>query len=148
MSLVCAWALLSRASNGAEKARLPAGSPDALIAAIQFIVVVACVLVLAYQARTYAGDIGLIISGLLSGAVDVDAATVSAVRLAASGEDVASPATAMAAITAAIVANSLVKSGIAFGMGARALSWPAIGVLVGSAAASVAGVILAGALAK
>lgn len=148
VSLVCAWFFITRANTGAGKAGLSAGSPDALLSAMQFIVVVAGVLILAHYARTYAGDIGLVVSGLLSGALDVDAATVSAARLAGPGEDAASPATAMAAITAAIVANSFVKSGIAFGMGARALSLPAIGVLIGSAAAAVAGAVLAGVLPK
>lgn len=148
VSLVCAWIFVGRATTGAGKAALSAGSPDALMAAIQFIVVVACVLLLAHYARIYAGDIGLVVSGLLSGALDVDAATVSAARLAGTGADAASPATAMAAITAAIVANSLVKSGIAFSMGARALAWPAIGVLIGSAVAAVAGVMLADLLPK
>lgn len=143
VSMVCAWMFIRRGIANTGKTTLSPGSPDALNAAIRFIVVVVGVLLLAHYARIQLGDIGLVVSGLLSGALDVDAATVSAARLSGSGEDAASPLTAMAAITAAIVANSVVKSAIALHVGARALAKPVIGALVGSAMASAGGIIVA-----
>lgn len=115
------------------------GSPDALNAAIKFIVVVALVLVLAHYAQATAGDWGLLLAGLLSGAVDVDAATVSASRLSSTEVAEASAAAAAAAIAVAIAANSIVKSGIAYSLGTRALSMPAIAVLAASGAAALIG---------
>lgn len=144
VALGFAWVFAGRGGEGTEKAAVAAGSPDALLAAMQFIVVVALVLLLAYHARAYAGDMGLMISSLLSGALDVDAATVSAARLAGSGADPASPSAATGAIVAAIVANSVVKSGVAFAWGARALAWRATGVLMASAVAASAAAALAG----
>jgi uncharacterized membrane protein (DUF4010 family) len=119
--------------------KLDAGSPDALNAAIKFIVVVAIVLVLAHYAQTVAGEWGLILAGLLSGAVDVDAATVSASRLSGTQVHEASLAAGAAAVAVAIAANSFVKSGIAFSLGTRALAFPAAAVLGASGIAVLIG---------
>jgi uncharacterized membrane protein (DUF4010 family) len=116
-----------------------AGSPDTLNAAIKFIVIVAAMLLLAHYAQAYAGEIGLILSGLLSGAVDVDAATVSASRLSGSDVHEASAAAGAASIAVAITANSFVKSGIAYSLGTRELARPAIAVLVSSGIAALLG---------
>lgn len=122
--------------------KLQPGSPDTLGGAIQFMIVVACVLLASYYARQYAGDAGFVLSGLLSGALDVDAATVTASRLVEQDAASSSAVTATAAIAAAIAANSVVKAGIAHGMGARALAWPATALLLAAAAASLGGVAL------
>lgn len=119
--------------------KLDAGSPDALNAAIKFIAVVAIVLVLAHYAQMVAGEWGLILAGLLSGAVDVDAATVSASRLTGTQVHEASLAAGAAAIAVAIAANSFVKSGIAFSLGTRALAFPAAAVLGASGIAAIIG---------
>lgn len=115
------------------------GSPDALGTAVKFIAVVATVLVASHYAQQWAGGIGVLVGGLLSGAVDVDAATVSASRLTSSGIDNATPyATGAAAIAIAVLANSMVKAGIAATVGDRTLAWNAGTVLVASGLATVA----------
>jgi uncharacterized membrane protein (DUF4010 family) len=128
-----------RAQKTTQSEAFDAGSPDALNAAIKFIVIVAAMLLLAHYAQAYAGEIGLILSGLLSGAVDVDAATVSASRLSGSDVREASAAAGAATIAVAVAANSFVKSGIAYSLGTRELALPAIAVLVSSGAAALIG---------
>jgi uncharacterized membrane protein (DUF4010 family) len=100
---------------------------------------VATVLVASYYAQQWAGGIGVIIGGLISGAVDVDAATVSASRLTSAGMQNATPfATGASAIAIAVLANSIVKAGIATSLGTRPLAWNAGTVLVASGAATLA----------
>ena len=123
----------------AHAGELPAGSPDTLGSAMQFVAVVAVVLVVAHYAQALAGDAGVIVSGFLSGAVDVDAATVSASRLAGTQLHAVSASAAAMSIGVALVANSFVKAGIAYVLGSRALAWPAIAVLAASAGAVVLG---------
>ncbi len=115
--------------------KLPSVSPDMLGAAIQFVAVVAVVLVISHYAQELAGNAGVIVSGLLSGAVDVDAATVSASRLSGAQLQAVSASAAGASICVALAANSFVKAGIAYALGSRALAWPAVAVLVASAVA-------------
>jgi uncharacterized membrane protein (DUF4010 family) len=122
---------------------LDVGSPDTLGTAVQFVAVVAVVLVVAHYAQTAAGDAGIVVSGLLSGFVDVDAATVSASRLAGAELREASAAAGAASIAAALVTNSLVKAGIAYALGSRTFAWPAIAVLAASGLASAAGAAVA-----
>jgi uncharacterized membrane protein (DUF4010 family) len=139
-ALVGALILVRRAREEGDAEALNAGTPDTLSAAIKFVVIVAGVLLLAHYAQSLAGDIGLVVSGLLSGAVDVDAATVAASRLTGAALRDASALAGAASIVAAIVANSAVKSGIAFVTGARSMARPACVVLAASAAAAIAGV--------
>jgi uncharacterized membrane protein (DUF4010 family) len=138
-AIVGALIVTYRAHKTAQSEAFDAGSPDALNAAIKFIVIVAVMLLLAHYAQVYAGEIGLILSGLLSGAVDVDAATVSASRLSGSQVHEASAAAGAASIAVAIAANSFVKSGIAYSLGTRELALPAIAVLVSSGVAALIG---------
>ncbi len=135
-----------RAGERSAPDELPAGSPDTIATAVQFVVVVAVVLVVAHYAQKFAGDAGLVLSGLLSGAVDVDAATVSASRLAGEQLREASVAAGAASIAAALVANSFVKAGIAYVLGVRALFVPAASVLAASGGAVIVGAIAAYAL--
>lgn len=132
--------LVWRTREQGDAEALNAGSPDTLSAAIKFVVVVAGVLLLAHYAQSFAGDIGLVVSGLLSGAVDVDAATVAASRLTGAELRDASAVAGAASIVAAIVANSVVKSGIAFTTGARDMARPAIVALAASAVAALLGI--------
>jgi uncharacterized membrane protein (DUF4010 family) len=128
-----------RAAEQPEPDDVESGTPDTLGSAIRFVVVVAVVLVVAHYAQAYAGDPGLMLSGLLSGAVDVDAATVSASRLAGAQLHEASVAAAAASIAAALVANSFVKACIAYSLGARAMFVPAAAVLASSGLAALLG---------
>jgi len=141
-SIAGALLVARRAHEDSAGEALQAGSPDTLGSAVQFVAVVAVVLVAAHYAQLYAGDFGLIASGLLSGSIDVDAATVTATRLSGGELHAASERAAAASIGMALIANSIVKAGIAFMLGARALAWPAIGVLISSAGAVLAGLAI------
>jgi len=99
----------------------------------------ALALLLAHSAQAYFGDVGVIVSGLISGAVDVDAATVSASRIAGEQVHATSSRAAEASIAVALIANSIVKAGIAYVQGSRALARPTIAALGMSAAAALAG---------
>jgi uncharacterized membrane protein (DUF4010 family) len=131
--------VILQARRSGPAAHFAPGSPDALGTAVKFIAVVATVLVASHYAQQWAGGIGVIIGGLLSGAVDVDAATVSASRLTSTGIENATPfATGATAIAIAVLANSIVKAGIATSLGTRPLAWNAGTVLVASGAATLA----------
>lgn len=134
-ALFLAW----RASKERADNALAAGTPDTLATAIQFVIVVAIALLFSHYAYVYAGDIGLVLSGLISGAVDVDAATVSASRITGAQMQEASAAAGGGAVAAALVANSFVKSGIAFTLGDRAMAIPASIVLISSGLAALVG---------
>lgn len=142
-AIVGALIVARRANAESQSDVLSTGSPDTLGSAIQFVVVVALALLFAHFAHSIAGDIGVIVSGLVAGAVDVDAATVSASRLSGAQMREASTAAAGASIAAALVANSIVKAGIAYTLGTRELAFPAAAVLVSSALAALLGAGLA-----
>lgn len=139
VSLAGAAFLVMRARSADPTASFEAGSADSLGVAVRFIAFVAAMLVFAHYAQQYAGNAGVLLSGLLSGALDVDAATVSASRLASANVANATPlSTAAASIAIAVVANSLVKSGIAIRLGSREIAWPAATVLTASAIIAIA----------
>jgi len=138
-AVVGALIVAYRAGQSTQSEAFDAGSPDALGAALKFVVIVAVMLLLAHYAQVYAGETGLILSGLLSGAIDVDAATVSASRLSGSQVQEASAAAGAASIAVAIAANSFVKSGIAYSLGTRELALPAMAVLISSGVAALIG---------
>ena len=145
VSLSGAAALVLRARRTDPQATFEAGAADSLGIAVRFIAFVAAMLVIAHYAQAYAGNAGLMVSGLLAGAVDVDAATVSAARLAsASVATTTSLSAAATTIAIAILANSLVKSAIAFRLGSRDLAWPAATILTASGAVAFASALAQG----
>ena len=135
VSLAGAGILVLRARSAGNSAAFEAGDADSLGIAVRFIGFVAAMLVVAHYAQEFAGDIGLMLSGLLAGAIDVDAATVSASRLASTTTSPLSAAGTTIAL--AVLANSLVKSGIAFRLGPSTLGWPTTTILLASAAITV-----------
>jgi uncharacterized membrane protein (DUF4010 family) len=139
----CALWLARRALKAGDDQPIDPGSPDMLNDAIKFVLVVACVLVLAYYAQLYAGDVGVILSGLLSGAIDVDAASVSASRLSGGELRQTTLSAASFSVAAALVSNSVVKGLIARTQGTAAFAKPATIALGVSAAAVGAGVLAA-----
>jgi uncharacterized membrane protein (DUF4010 family) len=96
-------------------------------------------LVVAYDAQIYLGDAGVALSGLLSGAVDADAATVSASRLSGAQLHTTSLQTAAASIVLALAANSVTKAVIVYTNGERAMARPVLAVLLGSGTAALLG---------
>lgn len=138
----CALWLTRRALKEGDDQPIDPGSPDMLNDAIKFVLVVACVLVVAYYAQRFAGDAGVVLSGLLSGAIDVDAASVSASRLSGGELRQATLNAAGLSIAAALVSNSAVKGIVAHMQGVPAFAKPAMLVLGVSALAVVMGVAI------
>ncbi|MEX2490466.1 MAG: MgtC/SapB family protein [Nitrospirales bacterium] len=105
--------------------RTPNHSPDIahrnpfeLRPALGFGVLYAGVLLLSKAAQTYLGDQGLYASSLLAGTTDVDAITLSVIRLTQEG---LSSWTAATAITLAAMTNTLVKACLAGWFGGKTL---------------------------
>jgi uncharacterized membrane protein (DUF4010 family) len=144
---IAAAAFLAFRYRGAlDESKLEPGSPDMLNAAIQFVAVAALVMVLAHYAYVFAGDLGIVVSGLLSGAIDVDAATLSASRAAGAGAGVPLLQAAGGSIVAAVIANSIVKAFVSYTQGSREMARAAIAALAVSGAAAGLGLALATAL--
>lgn len=144
VALAGATLLIYQARQAGPATHFAPGSPDALGTAVKFIAVVAAVLIASHYVQQWAGSIGIIVGGLISGAVDVDAATVSASRLTSSSIDNATAYTTGAtAIALAVLANSIVKTGIATSLGTRPLALNAGTVLVASGAATLAAAFVA-----
>jgi uncharacterized membrane protein (DUF4010 family) len=87
--------------------------------ALGFAALYALVLVLAAWLADIAGDRGLYLAAFVSGLTDVDAITLSTLRLEGIGQ--VEPATAVGAIALAIAANAVFKSGIALVSGGTSL---------------------------
>ncbi|MEQ1864531.1 MAG: DUF4010 domain-containing protein [Micropepsaceae bacterium] len=143
VAIGAAAAMTWRGGGSSGDAALSPGSPDMLNAAMQFVLVAAVVMVLAHYVYIYAGGAGIIASGLLSGAIDVDAATLSASRLANAGAGGANLQAAGISVGAAIVANTMVKAGIAYAQGSREMAKAAIAALAASGVATCLGLAIA-----
>jgi uncharacterized membrane protein (DUF4010 family) len=104
-------------------------------AAIEMALLFQVVLIAVYVMRTWIGETGLLATGFVLGLTDVDALTLSMTRSVASGTSVDA---ASRAIAMGIVANSLMKAGIAAVVGSVRFKWQAGAVLVAMAAAGAA----------
>lgn len=130
--LVALW--LAR-RDSAPPDSLPVRSPLELAAALSFALVYAVVKLLAAWGTDMFGNAGLYIVSALSGLTDVDAITLSVARLGSSGElDLSGAALA---VLLAVLANTVVKVGLAFG-GGRLGQYAAVGLLPGGVLALLA----------
>ena len=120
----------SASSDGGETAE----NPLQLAAALQMAVLFQAVLYGVFWAREWGGGAGLVASGAVLGLTDVDALTVSMARLAAD------PAARMA-LLAGVLANGVLKLGVAAGMGAGRFRVLAGGGLAVLAIASAVGLL-------
>jgi uncharacterized membrane protein (DUF4010 family) len=124
--------LLRRRKRSAERASVSAGAnPFELGEAIRFGALFGVVTFAAKAAQVYLGEGGLYLAGALAGLTDVDAISLSMAQLAAS--EPASQHLAARTIVIAVVANTLVKGGMATFMGApalRAVMLPVTGALL------------------
>jgi len=112
--------VLRRRQRSAERASVAAGAnPFELGQAIRFGLVFGVVTVAAKAAQLYLGEAGLYLAGALAGLTDVDAIALSMAKLAQS--DPASQAAAGRTILIAVLANTLLKGGMAVFLGAPAL---------------------------
>ncbi len=127
--------LVSRKHAGTTRGE-PAAfkNPFELGNAIRFALMFGVVLLVTKAAKQYLGDRGLLLAAGLSGTTDVDATTLSTARL----PDLA-PATASLAILAGALSNTIVKTGLAFGFGNKALGRRVLVIALVMLAAATAG---------
>jgi uncharacterized membrane protein (DUF4010 family) len=112
--------VLWRRSRTHEKGVVTAGAnPFELSEAIKFGLLFGLVTIVAKAAQTYLGAAGLYLAGALAGLTDVDAISLSMANLAAANPE--SLVVAARTIVIAVLANTLVKAGMAVFMGAPAL---------------------------
>jgi uncharacterized membrane protein (DUF4010 family) len=112
--------VLWRRSRTHEKGVVSAGAnPFELSEAIKFGLLFGLVTIVAKAAQTYLGAAGLYLAGALAGLTDVDAISLSMANLAAANPE--SLVVAARTIVIAVLANTLVKAGMAGFMGAPAL---------------------------
>lgn len=121
-----------RLSSGSELPMPEVRNPTELRAALSFGALFAVVLLAAAWLSDLAGPKGLYAVALVSGLTDVDAITLSTLRLQAMDKLAGGPA--ITAICLAIVANLVFKSGLVLAAGGRQL---AASVLPGFAAAAL-----------
>lgn len=95
-------------------------NPMELKSALFFGALLAAIMVLGKALSEWAGDAGLWILAAASGLADVDAITLSLARMA---EGEIAPQVATVGIVIAAGANSLLKGGMALGIGGRPLGW-------------------------
>lgn len=95
-------------------------NPFELGPAIKFGILYAVILIAAKAAQYYFQDTGLYVASILAGVADVDAITLSMAELAGAPGGVA-PSTAAVAVVLAVVSNTVVKGGIALGVGSQML---------------------------
>jgi uncharacterized membrane protein (DUF4010 family) len=100
--------------RGGEAGELDLKNPFELGSAIKVTVIFALVLFAMKAAQKYAGDQGLYLASALGGTTDVDAVTLSTAHLAKESVDAL---TATVAIVIAIGVNTIVKTGLALGIG-------------------------------
>jgi uncharacterized membrane protein (DUF4010 family) len=104
--------------------------------ALGFALLLGAVAVLSRAARQALGDAGMYAVGFISGLADVDAPLVSSLHLAGTGE--VSAAVAVNTIVLAVSANMLVKAGIAWTVGGRAVGGRVAAAFLAVLAAAVA----------
>ena len=108
-------------------------------AAIEMAVLFQVVLFIVHYVRREVGDSGLMVSGFVLGLTDVDALSLSMTRSVATGTSLDAAARAIAI---GIVANSIMKAGIAAVIGSRGFKWQAGAALIAMAAAGGAALLV------
>ena len=121
------------AQRSDEESDVAVSNPFELGPAIKFGLLFAAVLMIAKAAQYYFQDTGVYAASLIAGLTDVDAITLSMADLAGKEGGIAIPVAARAVVLA-VVANTIVKGGIALTAGAvtlrRALLPPFLAMLV------------------
>ena len=136
--LAAAWALSRRRPDETDEAGGRIRNPFSLTAALSFAAIYGVVLILVRGAGEYFGAGGTYAAAALSAVADVDAVTIAFSRL---GPGATGWQTAAAAVTVAAVTNTLVKLGIAVGMGAgRFRRYAAVSLGAMAVAGAAAGV--------
>ena len=114
-------------------------NPTELRTALSFGALYAVVLLLAAWLSDIAGTKGLYMVAFISGLTDVDAITLSSLRLHELGS--LTPVQAVTAIAIALLSNIAFKLGIVFTVGGSSMGWPVMrGLLI--VAAGIGGALL------
>jgi uncharacterized membrane protein (DUF4010 family) len=108
-------------------------------AAIEMALLFQVVLFAVYYVRDAIGESGLMASGFVLGLTDMDALTLSMTRSVSTGTSIEAAARAIAI---GVVANSIMKAGIAALVGSPHFKWHAGGALVAMAAAGILAITL------
>lgn len=135
VALAFAW----RALRESEAEHPETNNPLQFKNAIEMAVLFQVVLFGVFYLRQRIGDSGLLAGGFLLGLTDVDALTLSMTRSVANGTSIEA---ASRAICIGIIANSLLKSGIAATVGGDRFRWQAGATLTAMASAGAAALIL------
>jgi uncharacterized membrane protein (DUF4010 family) len=127
--IVVAW--LWRIERGSEHTtHVQFDNPFSIASALKFALFFVLILFMAKAALDFLGTRALYFTAILAGLTDVDAITLTTARLAHESLDAA---TATATIILAAMANTMMKAGIAFLLGARSfgrqMAW-ALGVML------------------
>src|SRR4030095_5325944 len=134
--------VLWRRSRTQEKGVVSAGAnPFWLSEAIKFGLLFGLVTIVAKAAQTYLGAAGLYLAGALAGLTDVDAISLSMANLATTNPE--SLVVAARTIVIAVLANPLVKAGMAVFWGSPALRRPIVLATVLLLLAGAAGSLVA-----
>jgi uncharacterized membrane protein (DUF4010 family) len=137
MALLCAVSLgacywLWRRRRQMERGKVePGENPFELGEAVKFGLLFGVVVFVAKAAEVYLGEAGLYLAAAVAGLTDVDAITLAMADLAKG--DAAQVTVAARAILIAVIANTLVKSGMAISLGSaelRLLALPISGALL------------------
>jgi uncharacterized membrane protein (DUF4010 family) len=130
-----AWRSLHGSRTESSKLK----NPLQLLSAVQMALLFQVVLFGVFYMRRWIGETGLLASGFVLGLTDVDALTLSMARSAGTGTTVDA---ASRAIAIGIVANSIMKAGIAVALGSARFKWQAGAALAAMAAAGAAALLL------
>ena len=129
-----------RSMRGVAVAASEPKNPLQFRAAIEMAALFQAVLFAVYFVRLWMGDPGLLAGGFILGLADVDALTLSMTRSSSTGTAID---VACRAILVGVVANSLMKAGIAMAIGHRRFAWQTALPLAAIAAAGAAMLLLA-----
>ena len=138
--LVAAWVLSRRRPDERSESGSGIRNPFSVVAALSFAAIYGVVLLMVRGAGEYLGSGGTYLAASLSAVADVDAVTIAFSRLGPGATAWQMPA---AAVTVAAVTNTLVKLGMAVGMGAgRFRRYVAVSLACVAAAGAAAGVLV------
>jgi uncharacterized membrane protein (DUF4010 family) len=117
----------------------PPSNPLQIVPALEMAVLFQLVLFLVHAARRYFGGTGLLATGAVLGLTDVDALTISMTKVAAApGDEIL----AAQAIAVGILANTVLKTLLALGLGTAAFRRIAAGFVGAMAVALVASLVM------
>lgn len=142
--LIAAWAITRSSAPAVPQAGKRIRNPFSLKAAITFAVIYGGVLVIAHAANQEFGARGVFVAATLGSIADVDAVTIALTRLGPGTDSWRVPA---AAITLAVIVNTLVKLGIAVIRGSgpfRGAVAKGLGAMAAAAAVAQLVVVLRG----